>query len=390
MKRASLHRRLAFASSAGIILASVISGNADAKVETLAVAVHDLLPVGHHVSFAPGVSTKQLVAVSLKQSKQANLRKILADRGLTMVNSGGSTLIVGADAPRSAKVAPTAPVPGEISSPGFSMTLASAPPRPVAPAQSLPIRGNHIVAPHLPPRLLSAPNENERAHHVSREAGTSSGVASDESDTPAAPAPFSPGSGKMTTAQLNEMSAQSIERGTTTVASTPSKVPVAAVVHVVAEAPRPLSQPKSVGRPASAIKAVSLAPPPSVAPVQKGASDKVEVSPGVPHTSHGPLNLSSVMEPVPPPAPVAAPAVTWVATAGGTMASVLHQWAVQAGWSVVYNSDITYPISASATFDGSFLTAVKHFVYSVHADPAPLVHVFSGNHVIVVSSQQKD
>lgn len=386
MKLSYSHRWLLLASAAGAMVAGSWAGVASAKTVSLETAVRMLSPPGQHVRFAPGVATRQMVTVPAGLEKDAALRRILSERGLSEVGTGRSALIVADARVRPAPVdAMVSPSPRHYTSPGFSMSVAPpSPPKPVmvvarppapapvshplaAPAKPQPAMASPpkpkpaMAAPPTTPKpkpAMAAPTARAGSHAAPRPASLMGAVS----------LPIGKTAG-MSTAQLNDLSARTVG---------------------VKEAPLPAPRPAPVAAPAKPphpkMKVAHLPTKPHHPPLRK-APPRPPVS-----VAGKPPVLSNVMVPVPPVRPVSSSAIgeTWIAGSGSTMARVLGQWAARAGWHVVYDSNITYPISASATFDGDFLSAVRQFVYSVHADPPPIVHVYPANHVIVVSARQKD
>jgi hypothetical protein len=77
----------------------------------------------------------------------------------------------------------------------------------------------------------------------------------------------------------------------------------------------------------------------------------------------------------------------WDAPVGSSLQAVLEDWASRAGWSLVYRSDRRFPVEASATFEGDFVTVAGALVEAFgSATPAPLAQFYTGNRVLVVSS----
>lgn len=101
-----------------------------------------------------------------------------------------------------------------------------------------------------------------------------------------------------------------------------------------------------------------------------------------------PTNFVPMLAPAQDLAPPPPPDMTWTAGSGMTFDSVLQSWAQRAGWTVLYNTNINYPIEATATFNGPFLKAVEDLTYSVHSHPPPLVQPYTGNHVILVTTAE--
>lgn len=87
------------------------------------------------------------------------------------------------------------------------------------------------------------------------------------------------------------------------------------------------------------------------------------------------------------------PAVTapseqvWNAESGKTLRAVLQNWATEAGWAIAWESDLDYPLMASAAFVGSFEDASRALINAfAMADPPVMATLYRGNNVIVVST----
>ena len=77
----------------------------------------------------------------------------------------------------------------------------------------------------------------------------------------------------------------------------------------------------------------------------------------------------------------------WEIFAGTTLEDVLMEWADRAGWTVVWNSDYSYPISASAQFRGSFVEVTAKLIRSMaRAEPPVRGRYFKGNNVLVIET----
>lgn len=77
----------------------------------------------------------------------------------------------------------------------------------------------------------------------------------------------------------------------------------------------------------------------------------------------------------------------WEARSGMTVREVLTAWGEAAGWTVVWESDHTYYLQASARFDGSFVEASEALIASFERAVPPLsANYYGGNRVMVVES----
>lgn len=83
--------------------------------------------------------------------------------------------------------------------------------------------------------------------------------------------------------------------------------------------------------------------------------------------------------------PVAGGANTWNVFAGDSLENVLMDWADKSGWTVVWNSEYSYPIKASARFEGNFMDASAALIRSFNkANPPVRGEFYKGNKVLVV------
>jgi hypothetical protein len=80
----------------------------------------------------------------------------------------------------------------------------------------------------------------------------------------------------------------------------------------------------------------------------------------------------------------------WEAESGRTLRQTLEDWGQRAGWNVVWDTEVEYPVQASARFEGEFIDAAMMMVDGFReARPAPLARFFTGNQVIVVRTGEK-
>lgn len=77
----------------------------------------------------------------------------------------------------------------------------------------------------------------------------------------------------------------------------------------------------------------------------------------------------------------------WAAMSGSTLKDTLETWAQAAGWKVVWDTETNYGLRASATFAGTFVTAVTDIVDTIHLNnPELTVTMYTGNRVVHVQT----
>ena len=77
----------------------------------------------------------------------------------------------------------------------------------------------------------------------------------------------------------------------------------------------------------------------------------------------------------------------WEVFSGTTLETVLMEWGDRAGWTVVWQSDYSYPISAAAEFKGSFVDVSAKLIRTMSkATPPVRGRYFKGNNVLVVET----
>lgn len=84
--------------------------------------------------------------------------------------------------------------------------------------------------------------------------------------------------------------------------------------------------------------------------------------------------------------PVAAPDPQWQVThADNTVRRVLERWSAQAGWQLVWELPVDYPIEAEASITSQFEVAVETLTKSLQsADVPPKAIIYRGNRVLRV------
>lgn len=130
---------------------------------------------------------------------------------------------------------------------------------------------------------------------------------------------------------------------------------------------------------AAPVPATALSGPTPSGPVQPGPPQAAPASAEV-----APPAVPAVQE---TPTTAAMAAEHWQANAGRSLRAVLEEWALMAGWTIVWRSDRDYPLEASAQFSGAFTKAASELLDGfAGAAPAPLGHFFKGNQVLLVDS----
>jgi hypothetical protein len=82
-----------------------------------------------------------------------------------------------------------------------------------------------------------------------------------------------------------------------------------------------------------------------------------------------------------------APEEMWTAAVGQSLRTVLVDWGLRAGWTIIWQSDREYPVDATATFSGDFVKAAEQLFDGFSTvTPAPSAHVYKGNRVLLVES----
>lgn len=88
----------------------------------------------------------------------------------------------------------------------------------------------------------------------------------------------------------------------------------------------------------------------------------------------------------------ASPPARWeIAPSDGTIHATLARWAASAGWQLVWELQVDYPIESRATLQGSFEDAVATVARSLQETSAPARAIFySGNQVLrIVAKGEK-
>lgn len=80
----------------------------------------------------------------------------------------------------------------------------------------------------------------------------------------------------------------------------------------------------------------------------------------------------------------------WSARPGQSLEEVLRQWTDQAGWSLVYNTRISFIIESTIGLNGSFEEAVRTLIDGIEARPAPRAVLYHGNKTVVVATGFED
>jgi hypothetical protein len=90
----------------------------------------------------------------------------------------------------------------------------------------------------------------------------------------------------------------------------------------------------------------------------------------------------------PPPATPGAVAEApprWSASAGSMLQTVLRQWGERAGWTVLWQSSVDYPLDAGVSLGGDFVAASTALLAGfAEAQPPPVAHLYLGNQVLII------
>lgn len=77
----------------------------------------------------------------------------------------------------------------------------------------------------------------------------------------------------------------------------------------------------------------------------------------------------------------------WEVPRDAQLQSVLADWCRRAGWTLVWQSDYSYRIEASATFDGDFVVATTAMLTALgHVSPPIYPEIYKGNRVVVIKN----
>lgn len=78
----------------------------------------------------------------------------------------------------------------------------------------------------------------------------------------------------------------------------------------------------------------------------------------------------------------------WLVYANTTLEDTLMDWADRAGWTVLWNSEYSYPIQANAQFHGDFVSVASRLIKSMQrAEPPVQGKFFEGNNVLVMTTR---
>jgi len=86
---------------------------------------------------------------------------------------------------------------------------------------------------------------------------------------------------------------------------------------------------------------------------------------------------------------VSAPPMVWrLSRNDGTVKTVLTRWAARAGWQLIWEAPVDFPIDADATIDGSFEDALQSVVAALSSSTAPIQAIlYEGNKVLRIVSK---
>lgn len=81
------------------------------------------------------------------------------------------------------------------------------------------------------------------------------------------------------------------------------------------------------------------------------------------------------------------PAEVWPVSNGSSLEDTLMSWGDSAGWKVVWKSQYSYPIMASAEFEGDFVSVAGKLIKVMsRAEPPIQGEFFKGNNVLVITN----
>ncbi len=110
------------------------------------------------------------------------------------------------------------------------------------------------------------------------------------------------------------------------------------------------------------------------------------------------LAAAAVSAAPPPPAHSSPPAVVssaiqeeWTATDGASLSTTLTGWAQRAGWTVVWETDDDFRLSAGGALEGDFPTAAGGLIEAFsHARPRLRAIFYAGNKVLRVWTERNE
>ena len=176
------------------------------------------------------------------------------------------------------------------------------------------------------------------------------------------------------------------------VAPTPAPAPVAAPVPAPEPAPAPVAAPapEPARAAAPAREEVEVAEgAPEATPPQRPMTARERRAAAAAERAAARAARNPAPGSIPAratPAVVSADGRTWHARAGQTLEQVVGDWADKAGWSAVFLSPMIYDLQASADFEGDFVEAAGSLVRSVRASPQPIATFYRGNKTVVISN----
>lgn len=88
------------------------------------------------------------------------------------------------------------------------------------------------------------------------------------------------------------------------------------------------------------------------------------------------------------PAPVKE---VWIGEIGTSVKAAIAQWSDKAGWSVVWDTKIDYPLMAPVRFEGTFDEAVGQFIRLYERAEQPLVvDIQPGQKVVYITQRRRE
>ncbi|CAJ0808602.1 toxin co-regulated pilus biosynthesis Q family protein [Ralstonia thomasii] len=97
--------------------------------------------------------------------------------------------------------------------------------------------------------------------------------------------------------------------------------------------------------------------------------------------------LAGQSVPAAPVQPVVVPVERWsISSSDGTLRQALSKWASRVGWQVIWEAPVDIPVTATASFEGDFKTAVRAVFSSLSAADVNLAALmYTGNQVLRVT-----
>ena len=138
------------------------------------------------------------------------------------------------------------------------------------------------------------------------------------------------------------------------------------------------------------VAAEPVAPPPTEPANVADVSMSALVKPTVPDQPPGPA--ISAVEPVNQVQQTSTEVTqekVWHVNEGATLRQVIESWCAEAGWSVVWATELNYPIRASFTVSGDFVDAIEQIFAAYALAPEKLSPAIYSNNVLHVEQMNQ-